>query len=84
MDGLITVECPHCSLLIEVERKEINCGIFRHGIYKSNLKQIDPHASRYVCDELVKANLIFGCGKPFRLSRDPITGIYKAEICDYI
>ena len=35
-------------------------------------------------DELVKANLIFGCGKPFKLSRDPITGIYKVEMCDYI
>ena len=34
------ITCPHCAEIIWID--EINCGIFRHGILKSNLIQIDP------------------------------------------
>ena len=72
--------CPHCNNYIIIEK--INCGIFRHGIYKINCKQIKPHASKEICDELVKNNLIYGCGKPFQIIE--INGIFEVKICDYI
>jgi hypothetical protein len=72
--------CPHCNNYIII--KELNCGIFRHGIYKNNGNQINPHASKEICDELVKNNLIYGCGKPFQIIE--INDIFELKICDYI
>lgn len=68
-------QCPHCGGSIVILKK--NCGIFRHGQYK-NGKQVEPHLSKEKCDRLIKDDLIFGCGKPFKLSQD------KLEQCDYI
>ena len=70
------VNCPHCLLIVEI--REINCSIFRHGVYKLNYRQIDPHLNKEQCDYLFNNNLIYGCGKPFRI----IDNI--AVICDYI
>ena len=75
---MIIVKCPHCNQNIIIEKKDINCGIFRHGVYKSNYKQINPHLCKDKCDELAKDNKIYGCGKPFKLENN------KAIICDYI
>ena len=72
--------CPHCNYYIIIEK--INCGIFRHGIYKNNGKQIKPHSSKEICDELVKNNLIYGCGKPFQILE--INNTFEIKICDYI
>ena len=47
--------CPHCNKYIEII--EINCGIFRHGTYKSNNEQIDPHLKKEECDNLRKTLL---------------------------
>ncbi len=75
--------CPHCSDAIVVLRNEVNCRIFRHGVMKSDYKQVDPHAPKDVCDRLVAEGLIFGCGRPFRLVPDGNDG-FTIEICDYI
>ena len=72
--------CPHCNEYVIIEK--LNCCIFRHGIYKKNLKQINPHLSKNVCDSYIINNQIYGCGKPFRIIM--IDNEYKAEICDYI
>jgi hypothetical protein len=56
---------PDCNITIEIE--EINCAIFRCGIYKESGKQIDPHLSKEQCDQLKIKNKIWGCGKPFQL-----------------
>jgi hypothetical protein len=53
--------CPHCQEYVIIEK--LNCGIFRHGIYKRNGKQIPPHSSKEICDNLIKTNTIYGCGK---------------------
>lgn len=74
------IMCPHCGESILIEK--LNCGIFRHGVIKETGKQVDPHASKTVCDELVAKNLIYGCGKPFQiLVRE---GQYIVLLCDYI
>ena len=50
-NGSYYFQCPHqdCKLLIEVKKKEINCKIFRHGIYKDNYKILDPHLKKEEC-----------------------------------
>lgn len=79
---LIIVKCPHCNEYIEISEKEINCSIFRHGIYKHNMKQIDPHSKKELCDMFFNKKIIYGCGKPFKLILKD--GIYNCIICDYI
>lgn len=79
---MIIVTCPHCSEYIVIHEKETNCRIFRHGVYKSSMKQIHPHTPKDECDRLVRNNQIYGCGKPFKLVSQ--NNIETAIICDYI
>ena len=93
----LIINCPHCQEIIEIT--QINCAIFRHGILKSNFTQIKPHLSQDKCIELINHDLIYGCGKPFKLvknepiipnnesiniSETKIKSEYIAIICDYI
>ena len=64
--------CPHCNQTVTVKKTQLNCRIFRHGIYKHNFKQIDPHAPKDICDKLYKENKIYGCGKPFKFLKNHI------------
>jgi hypothetical protein len=77
----IVVQCPHCSDFIFID--QLNCQIFRHGVFISNREQINPHASKEVCDSLIQRKLIHGCGKPFKLVKTN-DGIFLAEKCNYI
>jgi hypothetical protein len=74
------LKCPHCDEYIIIEK--LNCGIFRHGQLISNGKQIEPHAPKNICDYYILNNLIYGCGKPFRILL--IDNKFVIEICDYI
>ena len=74
------LKCSHCKEYIIIEK--INCAIFRHGILKTNGRQIDPHASKELCDYYVKNDLIYGCGKPFKIIY--VDGELKTVSCDYI
>lgn len=80
-DNTYTFDCPHCDNLIQVYIHEINCQIFRHGIYKDSFEQVNPHMPKQECDRLVDEELVMGCCKPFRifLGDEPF-----ADICDYI
>ena len=82
MNNYIIVKCPHCNNMVYIEKKDFNCHIFRHGIYKNTLRQIDPHLDKENCDRLKRENLIYGCGKPFKIINK--ANIYMAVICDYI
>lgn len=77
---MIIVLCPHCELPIIIE--ELNCCIFRHGVDIATGKQIDPHLDQTNCEKLIKDNLIYGCGKPFRIIKNETD--FKAVICEYI
>ena len=83
MDNIL-VKCAQCEGLVIINKKDINCKIFRHGILKSNGEQIDPHLDKEECDRLFKEKLILGCGKPFRLLVDEKKDKYGTEKCDYI
>jgi hypothetical protein len=76
----IVVICPHCEDPVEIEK--LNCCIFRHAILKVSGYQIDPHASKERCEEYIKNNSIFGCGKPFKIIQEGTE--LKAVICEYI
>ena len=84
----LTLKCPNCDTYFIVNTKHINCSIFRHGIYKETMLQIDPHASKDICETLVKNDEIYGCGKPFKLlfNKNPTKNTieYYAEKCEYI
>ena len=88
--GVYSFECPHCRLLVEVGKGEINCTIFRHGYFFAKtpdgrvvlLSQMNPHAPKEECDRLFAEGKIYGCGKPFRMvSRG---GSWFVESCGYI
>jgi len=76
----LVIECPHCNEPILIE--QLNCKIFRHGVFKLTNQQINPHLSKDKCDELILNNLIYGCGKPFKIITNDDN--FKVEICDYI
>ena len=77
---MFEILCPHCHCLIMIE--EVNCAIFRHGVFKNTFEQIPPHLSKSECEHLIYENSIYGCGKPFRLVK--VDDKYIPEICDYI
>ena len=79
MEKIIT--CPNCNDIIIIS--ELNCCIFRHGIYKKTNEQIDPHLSKEICDELFETNQIYGCGKPFQIIIQD-DGTLIIQKCDYI
>ena len=82
-DGLfLIVQCPHCLQYLIVAKKEVNCKIFRHAVFKTNFKQIDPHSKKEICDTLAQKQAVYGCSKAFRLVAKA-DGFYP-EKCDYI
>ena len=79
MEKIIT--CPNCNNYIIIS--ELNCCIFRCGIYKNSNQQIDPHLSKEMCDKLIETNEIYGCSKPFQIIVQD-NGAWIVQKCDYI
>ncbi len=75
-------ECPHCGELVELPKEDVACGIYRHGVFKENMTQINPHESKDLCDKYSADGVIYGCGKPFQLVAGD-SG-YSIQACDYI
>ena len=73
---MAVVICPNCGAYAVID--EINCTIFRHAVYKTNLQPINPHATKEECEKLLANDEIYGCAKPFKYDGKTI------EICDYI
>ena len=57
------IKCPNCGDDIIIEK--VKCGIFRHGVYKSTMKQIGPHTKDDYVNKLIKNDKIYGCGYQF-------------------
>ena len=83
VNEFLQVECPHCFQVIIIMKNEINCAIFRHGVFKKNGLQMPPHLEKKFCDELFQKGLIYGCGKPFQLVKNEKNEIVPV-ICGYI
>ena len=82
MDNFLLKKCPHCQNIVYLPISELNCKIYRHGVYKETLKQIDPHMKKEECDRLAMEGLIYGCGKPFKIIEE--NRRYKIFKCEYI
>ena len=71
MEDIYLLKCPHCNIDIIVKKTELNCCIFRCGIYKNNSMPVNPHLTKIECDKLVIDNKIYGCSKPFKVIKPP-------------
>lgn len=56
-ETMFEVICPHCQGIVIIE--QLNCKIFRHGIFKRSGKQIPPHAPKAECDVWVEKGEIW-------------------------
>lgn len=82
LDAGYFFDCPQCHGFILVSKHDFNCGVFRHGTYKSTGLPINPHLPKAECDRLVATKQINGCGKPFEIKRSH-NGNYYMVKCDY-
>ncbi len=57
--------CPNCNEYVEI--LELNCCIFRHGVYINTMQQINPHLNKIECDILFNENKILGMENHFKL-----------------
>ena len=73
MERLIMFTCPYeeCQGTITVAPNQINCGVFRHGVYKTSGRPVGAHLSQDKCLELVKQGKVYGCVQPFRIRKIP-------------
>lgn len=82
---IIIVSCPHCHGMVLIE--QLNCKIFRHGVFEGTYQQIPPHASEQECTTWFKTKQIVGCGKPFKLQLNNNNNNqekWEAVVCDYV
>jgi len=78
MDKGHLIQCLNCQVSIWVPVNQINCRIFRCGVYKADSQPIHPHLSKDECTRLVSENLIFGCGTAFYFDGTNL------RLCEYI
>lgn len=69
-DEVFSFNCPRCQIQIEVLMSQLNCRIFRCGVYKHNMEPINPHASLEECTSLLEQDVIYGCTQPFKILQD--------------
>jgi len=81
MSSPTVVQCPHCFEYVCID--EVNCGIFRHGVYKHTMLPVDPHATYDQCQVIILSDTCFGCVKPFRLEKNSLN-VVTAVKCGYI
>ena len=71
--------CPHCWGMVQLPKKQLNCRIYRHALYKTG-RQVSPHAKKERIEKLLREGKIIGCGMPFKFN-DFTKNIEK---CDWI
>ena len=79
MGDYLVLKCPHCNDLVFIYLSELNCRIFRHGVFKKGFVGVYQHSTKAECEQYVKDDLIVGCGKPFLIDET-----LNAVVCDYI
>lgn len=79
--GIYRFECPSCNISLEVQQTQLNCQVFRCGVFKSNNQPINPHCPKALCEQYIKNKLIWGCAKPFKFVKGSPPHVEK---CGYI
>lgn len=59
--------CPNCFNKFIINENDFNCCIIRHGVLKSTMEPINPHATKEQCDFFVNNDLIYGCAIPLKI-----------------
>lgn len=67
--------CPVCFQFVVIE--QINCNIFRCGVFKDTFEYIPPHTSKEQIELWKKAGRIWGCGTAMELVNNELA------VCDY-
>ena len=80
-DAFYIFNCPHCDGLVCVKKDEIACKMFRHGVMINPPVPVSPHLPKDECEELIKANNVRGCCKPFLFVDESEKYV---TTCDYI
>ena len=79
------LKCTHCNEDFIIYDTDFNCRILRHGVLKTTMQPMNPHASKEECERLVREGRIYGCGKPMLIVRKlHPPNDYGVEECDYI
>jgi hypothetical protein len=70
-ERLLMFTCPYedCQGTVTVSPNQVNCGVFRHGVYKTTGRPIGAHLSQAKCLELVHQSKVYGCARPFRIKK---------------
>lgn len=83
VDGdVYRVRCPGCGGVVEVKKGQVNCAIFRHGVFKDG-SQVPPHSTEAQIKMFRAVNIMEGCGAPFKLIDDGKEGKI-AITCGYV
>jgi hypothetical protein len=89
-DENLLFKCPWCDnddFLVHTTRRSISCTIYRHGVFKKNHFQIQPHLTEEKCKTLIENEEIYGCAKPIRIIivKDTKTEelVYYFQKCEY-
>jgi len=84
-DGSLIFACPHCQGTVQVAPQDLNCRIFRHGVFRQipGTPPIPPHASQEECERWVVRGEILGCGGPFQLTEDNPPN-FKVRVCGFV
>jgi len=69
---MFQVTCPQCQGLVIIEENEVNCAIFRHGVFRNSGQPIPPHSKLDQCQRWVENNEIWGCGAAFSLNKSTL------------
>ena len=84
VDIVYRFACPHCGIQTDVNKRDVNCAVFRCGVWKHPHPHagqgINPHMPKHECDAI--ASQVYGCTKPFQLVVR--NGNPWIEPCDYI
>lgn len=78
----VVLQCPHCDTPFLVAAG--NCLIFRHGVYKDTGMQVSPHASKEMCERLIRDDLIYGCGMPVKAVYDYEKKEWSSAKCGWV
>lgn len=87
LPDFLYIQCPQCKDYVQIERSQINCGIFRHAVYNETGQIVNPHMSEVECAILKADGKAYGCCKPFQIIvkySDTFDPIYCISKCDYV
>lgn len=73
---------PDCPMEFMIADSEIHCGIFRCGVMRGSGDQIAVHATKEQCQRMLAEEMVYGCARPFTITKDPESGVFQIATRD--